>query len=361
MNFLEMEENVNDVSSEVKKYYGQTLKTSADLKTSACCTPDLMPSWIKKVLSKIHDETMAKYYGCGLVTPILLDGMNILDLGCGAGRDVFVLSYLAGESGNVTGVDFTDEQLTSAVKHQEWHKEKFGHKTLNTRFLSGDIQHLEKLQLKVNSFDVVVSNCVINLVEDKTKVLRGVFDLLKEGGELYFSDVYASRRIGVELQNDPVARGECLSGALYWNDFHSMAKASGFSDPRIVESRQLTISDEELASKLSGVEFYSVTYRLFKISKLEPACEDYGQAIIYNGGIKDSESLFILDGHHIFEKGKIYSVCGNTWMMLSDTRFKNYFTFIGNFEKHYGIFPNCGMDIPYSRGDSDSTGGACCV
>jgi SAM-dependent methyltransferase len=315
----------------------------------------------QKILAQIHDEPMAKYYGCGLVVPHCLQSAKVLDLGCGAGRDVFIISKLVGEKGDVVGVDFTDEQIASARKHQEWHREKFAHSRLNTQFLQGDIQELLSLKLAANSFDIVVSNCVVNLVEDKLKVLKDVFTLLKDGGEFYFSDVYASRRISDELQRDPVARGECLSGALYWNDFHQIAKAAGFRDPRIVESRQLSIGDEALAKKLAGIEFFSVTYRLFKLPKLEPACEDYGQAVIYNGGIQDSANAYLLDGHHLFEKGKIVPVCGNTWMMLADTRLKDHFTFIGNFEKHFGIFPGCGTDIPYSRSaEGSSAAAACC-
>ena len=351
---------MTSVKQDVQKYYGETLQSSADLKTSACCTPDQMPQWVKNILSEIHDEPMAKYYGCGLVTPTLLEGTKILDLGCGAGRDVYVLSKLVGEKGEVVGVDFTDEQLASARKHQEWHAKKFNHTRINTQFLQGDIQHLNELKLAPESFDVLVSNCVVNLVEDKQKVLSDSYALLKEGGEFYFSDVYASRRISMELQLDPIARGECLSGALYWNDFHNMAKKAGFKDPRIVESRELTVNDPELAQKLQGIRFYSVTYRLFKLPQLEPACEDYGQAIRYNGGIKHSENVFVLDVHHVFEKGRIYNVCGNSWNMLEKTRFKDYFTFIGNFEQHYGIFPGCGTDIPYESNATSSAAAACC-
>lgn len=348
------------VKTNVQKYYGETLQSTADLKTSACCTPDQMPQWVKAILSEIHDEPMAKYYGCGLVTPPLLQGAKILDLGCGAGRDVYVLSKLVGEQGEVVGVDFTEEQLKTARKHQDWHAKKFQHSRSNTQFLHGDIQHLGTLNLNAASFDVIVSNCVVNLVEDKHKVLSNAYSLLKEGGEFYFSDVYASRRISQELQLDPVARGECLSGALYWNDFHSIAKRAGFKDPRIVESRELTVNDTGLSQKLQGIRFFSVTYRLFKLPQLEPACEDYGMAIRYNGGVENSESVFILDSHHIFEKGKVYPVCGNSWLMLEQTRFKEYFTFIGDFEKHYGIFPGCGMDIPYESNSVSTVGAACC-
>jgi ubiquinone/menaquinone biosynthesis C-methylase UbiE len=353
---------MSEIKAAVQKYYGETLRSSADLKTSACCTPEAMPGWVKEILKLIHDEPMAKYYGCGLVVPHALTGARVLDLGCGAGRDVFILSKIVGDAGEVVGVDFTHEQIESARRHQEWHREKFGHRRLNTQFIQGDIQELLALGLRPGSFDVVVSNCVINLVEDKQKVLNEVFDLLKEGGELYFSDVYASRRISQELQRDPVARGECLSGALYWNDFHQMAKRAGFRDPRIVDSRPLSIADTDLAEKLTGIEFFSVTYRLFKLPRLEAACEDYGQAVIYQGSIADAPKGYLLDAHHYFEKGKTVSVCGNTWMMLQDTRLRDHFNFIGNFETHFGIFPGCGTDIPYQRsgGVSGAAGGACC-
>ena len=87
------------------------------------------------------------------------------------------------------------------------------------RFLKGYLEHLDELDLADASFDVIVSNCVINLSPDKRAVLAQAHRLLKPGGELYFSDVYADRRVPVELSNDPVLYGECLAGALYWNDF----------------------------------------------------------------------------------------------------------------------------------------------
>ena len=135
------------------------------------------------------------------------------------------------------------------------------------------------------SFDVVVSNCVINLSVDKPAVLRGAFDLLKPGGELYFADVYCDRRLSDEVRADPVLYGECLGGALYWNDFLPMAKRAGFLDPRLVTSRPLEIKNEQIKRKLGQAKFFSATYRLFKLDGLETACEDYGQAVIYKGTI----------------------------------------------------------------------------
>ena len=83
----------------VKEYYGKTLTGSEDLKTDACCTPDAMPDHIKPILGSIHEEVLGRYYGCGLVVPEAIEGLRILDLGCGAGRDVYALAGLTGEVG----------------------------------------------------------------------------------------------------------------------------------------------------------------------------------------------------------------------------------------------------------------------
>ena len=346
----------------VKDYYGKTLQTSADLKTEACCTPDAMPAYVKRLLSNIHDEVLAKYYGCGLVTPLALEGARILDLGSGSGRDVYALAQLVGPKGEVVGVDMTDEQIAVAKAHVGWHQKKFGHKKSNVQFLHGYIEKLGELGLKPASFDIIISNCVINLSVDKLAVLRGAYDLMKPGGEMYFSDVYADRRLPDAVRADPVLYGECLGGALYWNDFHSLAKQAGFKDPRLVEDRPLGVTDEKLSLKLGQAKFFSATYRLFKLDDLEPMCEDYGQAVVYKGGVAHSEDLFVLDKHHAIEKGKVFPVCGNTWKMLQDTRFAPHFEFIGDFSRHYGIFAGCGTAIPYDT--ATTSGGApsagCC-
>jgi arsenite methyltransferase len=100
-------------------------------------------------------------------------------------------------------------------------------------FLKGYIEKLGELGLPPTSFDVIVSNCVINLSVDKLAVLRGAYDLLKPGGELYFADVYSDRRLSEEIKVDPLLYGECLGGALYWNDFLPMAKRLTASAPSI--------------------------------------------------------------------------------------------------------------------------------
>jgi SAM-dependent methyltransferase len=345
----------------VKLYYGKVLKSTDDLKTSACCTADAMPQHLKALAAKIHPEVSAKYYGCGLVHPTELEGRRVLDLGAGSGRDAYMLAQLVGETGEVVGIDMTDEQLDVARRHVDWHARKFGYEKPNTRFLQGYIERLGDLGLEPGTFDVIVSNCVINLSIDKPAVLKGAFDLLKPGGELYFSDVYADRRLGVDLAKDPELYGECLGGALYWNDFLSLAKGAGFLDPRLVTSRPLDVNNEAIRKKLGAAKFFSATYRLFKLEGLDPACEDYGQAVFYKGTVAEEPDMFVLDGHHHIEKGRIFPVCGNTWRMLASTRFARHFTFVGDFDTHYGIFPGCGTSIPFTAADDpNGTSGACC-
>lgn len=346
---------------DVKDYYGNVLQNSEDLKTNACCTVSSLPTHLKKALSNIHDDVLSKYYGCGLIAPSVLENMHILDLGCGSGRDCYVLSQWVGEQGKIVGVDMTQAQLDVALEHESYHAEKFAYQNKNTEFKLGYIEKLDELGLPDNSFDIIVSNCVINLSPDKESVLKEAYRLLKPGGELYFSDVYSNKRVPKNLVNDPVLYGECLSGALYWNDFENLAKHVGFTDPRLVEDDIISIENAQIEAKIGHIEFYSATYRLFKIEGLEPSCEDYGQAVIYKGGVDFSENSFTLDKHHVIEKGKVFPVCGNTYRMLNESRFKPYFDFIGSWDTHYGIFEGCGTSIPYEQAIMVSeTGGGCC-
>jgi len=331
----------------VKEYYGKSLQATTDLKTNACCDISLVPNWLKKCLSNIHPEVLSKYYGCGLVCPSLLEGCRVLDLGCGAGRDVYALAQLVGSTGKVVGVDMTDEQLAVARQYQPYHAEAFGYD--NVQFLQGYIEQLDQLGLEPHSFDIIVSNCVINLSPDKSAVLKGISKLLKPGGEFFFSDVYSSQRVPAALQNDPVIYGECLGGALYWNDFLQLCKRNGFNDPRLVEDKPIYASDPIIEAKLGALTFYSATYRLFAIDNLELSCEDFGQAVRYVGNIKGQENTFILDKHHTIKVGKVYPVCGNTFLMLQQSRFSKYFEFYGNFDNHHGIFPGCGESLPFTQ------------
>ena len=343
---------MGNTHTDVQNYYGNQLQTTDDLQTNACCTLTAPPKHILDALNLVADEVQAKYYGCGLTIPSAIEGLRILDLGSGSGRDCYIASKLVGEHGYVVGVDMTDEQLNVAQDYIEYHTEKFGYKKANVEFIKGNIEALGELNLEKELFDIIISNCVINLATDKQKVLQDAFDLLKPGGEMYFSDVYSDRRIPMKLQKDKVLWGECLSGALYWNDFLSYATKAGFTDPRVMEDKPITIDNKELEETVGDIKFYSVTYRLWKIDGLEKDCEDYGQAVAYKGGIPESDFGLELDNHHYFAKGKIESVCGNSYNMLHKTRFKQYFDFYGSFDTHFGIFEGCGGNAPFSESTS---------
>jgi arsenite methyltransferase len=337
----------------VKKYYGKELQSSSDLKTNACCTSEEIDEETKMVLANIHDEVLLKYYGCGLIKPELIKGAKILDMGCGSGRDVYAMSRLVGEDGFVVGVDMTDEQLEVAEKHIEYHRGKYNYAKSNVKFIKGYIEELETLGFEENSFDVIISNCVMNLSPFKDKVLSGIYKLLKPGGEFYFSDVYSDRRIAKELIEDPILYGECLSGALYKKDFIRLAKQMGFNEPRVVKSAPITIENKVTEKLVRNIEFEAITYRLFKIDELEDACEDFGQAVIYNGTIPGCPDKFTLDEGHTFETGRSALVCGNTFLMLNKTRFSKHFDYFGSMKTHFGEFQDCGSKEEFSSTKSD--------
>ncbi len=345
----------------VKEYYGKILQHSDDLQTNACCTGGDIPATLKRAMSNIHPEVTERYYGCGLVAPQQLEGMRILDLGSGSGRDCYLLAQLVGEHGSILGVDMTDEQLDVANRHIEWHRERFGYIRSNVEFRKGYIEKLDELELEDNSFDIIVSNCVINLSPDKEAVLREAYRVLKPGGELYFSDVYSDRRVPAELLDDPLLYGECLSGALYWNDFQDLAKQAGFLDVRLVEDSPITIDNASIQQRIGHINFFSATYRLFKLEGLDSHCEDYGQAVVYQGGIEHSEQAFVLDKHHTMERGKIFPLCSNSYRMLQESRFSGRFEFMGDRQTHCGIFAGCGTELPFDgEGEQSTEGGSCC-
>lgn len=344
-----------EISESVRYYYGQVLQSSSDLKTGACCSIDAMPAHLRALLAGLHPEVVERFYGCGSPLPPALQGRTILDLGCGSGRDCYLLSKLVGEEGRVIGVDMTPEQLEVAVRHRAWHAENFGYKRSNVEFLHGHIENLAAVGIADNSIDVVVSNCVINLSPEKPKVLAEVFRVLKPGGELYFSDVFADRRIPAALRQDPVLLGECLGGALYWEDFRRILQDLGCPDARVVKQNAFSIDDPDVEAKIGMVKFRSVTVRAFKLP-LEDRCEDYGQVARYLGTLPEHPHSFDLDDHHHFETGRPLRVCGNTADMLAATRYAPHFEVWGDKTMHFGLF-DCTSG---PQGESVAAGGSCC-
>lgn len=343
------------ITESVQNYYGQVLTSSRDLKTSACCTLDAMPKYLRPLLADLHPEVISRFYGCGSPLPPALTGATVLDLGCGSGRDCYLLSRLVGEHGRVIGVDMTEEQLAVARSHLEWHKERYGFNNANVEFISGRIEDLTSAGIADNTIDVVVSNCVINLSPDKRQVFSEIFRVLKPGGELYFSDVYADRRIPSALKTDPVLLGECLGGALYWEDFRRIMHDLGCPDVRIVKQNPITLDDPEVSDKIGMIGFRSITVRAFKMP-LEDRCEDFGQIAIYQGTITEHPHAFDLDDHHHLEKGRPLRVCGNTADMIGGSRYGSHFQMIGDKSVHFGLF-DC---APPNTSTKLESGAACC-
>lgn len=322
----------------IKDYYGKVLTSSADLRTSACCAAEAPPRHVRAALDNVHEEVKDRFYGCGSPIPPGLDGATVLDLGCGSGRDCYVLAQLVGPAGQVIGVDMTDEQLTVARRHLDLQAERFGY--ANVEFVAGYIEDLATAGIADESVDLVVSNCVVNLSPDKPRLFAEIFRVLRPGGELFFSDVFADRRIPAELRTDPVLLGECLAGALYVEDFRRILAGTGCADARVVAQSPLSIDAEDIEWKIGFATFSSRTVRAFKLP-LEDRCEDFGQLATYQGTLAEHPHAFDLDDHHRFPTGKPVPVCGNTADMLSRTRYAAHFDVIGGKDTHYGEFA-CG-------------------
>jgi len=372
----------------VQTYYGETLTSSGDLKTNACACAAAPPPHVRALLRRIPEPVLSRFYGCGSPLPLGCEGLRLLDLGSGSGRcvavsrslrfglatllrsvrslqhadtsfphsDCYVASALVGLSGSVVGVDITASQLAVARAHQEEWAAEIGWN--NLRFVEGRIEALSEAGLSDQSFDLVISNCVVNLSPDKRAVMREAWRVLAWGGEFHFSDVYCDRRLPSELRSHPLLLGECLGGALYVEDFKRLCHEVGFADPRVLSSAPITVGDDALAALLGEARFTSITYRLFKLptGRLETLCEDYGQYAVYKGTVPHSGSAYSLDDHHRLEKGKPFLVCGNTASMLGETWLAKHFEVVGGRSTHYGLFP-CG---PAPAAGAPAMGGACC-
>ncbi|XP_040599327.1 arsenite methyltransferase [Mesocricetus auratus] len=314
-----------EIHKDVQNYYGNVLKTSADLQTNACVTPaTLVPKYIRETLKNVHEDVTSRYYGCGLVVPERLESCQVLDLGCGSGRDCYVLSQLVGEKGHVTGIDMTEVQVEVAKTYLEYHMEKFGFQAPNVTFIRGCIEKLAEAGIRKESYDIVISNCVINLVPDKQQVLHEVYQALKYGGELYFSDVYASLEVPEDIRSHKVLWGECLGGALYWKDLAVIAQKLGFCPPRLVTANIITVHNKELESVIGDCRFVSATFRLFKLPETEPAkrCQ-----VVYKGGITGHEKELIFDANYTFKEGEAVDVDEETAAVLKNSRFHQDFLF----------------------------------
>lgn len=206
--------------SSVQNYYGKVLSTSKDLKTSACTAAGRPHPIVQDAIKQVPAEIRAKFYGCGAPLPLGIDGLRVLDLGSGSGRDAFVCAKLVGESGSVVGIDMTDEQLDVARAHVDSYSAALKYQKPNLKFVKGYIERLDEAGIADESVDMIISNCVVNLSPDKPGVLREAYRVLAPGGELYFSDVYCDRRLPKHVQENEVC---CCGGRV----LHELGTATG--------------------------------------------------------------------------------------------------------------------------------------
>ncbi|XP_060753737.1 arsenite methyltransferase [Neoarius graeffei] len=307
------------VHESVKKYYS-SLESSAGLQTSAACSAlsrPLSPS-VKQALTGVHPEVCKRFFGCGLVAPEKLKGCSVLDLGSGLGRDCYVLSKLVGEDGHVTGIDMTEDLVQESRKYIGYHQEHYGYAQPNTEFVHGYMEKLSDAGIQDDSLDIVVSNCVVCLCPDKRAVLSEAYKVLKVGGELYFSDMYASEVVPESFKLDPVLWGEGMGGALYWHDFISIMKDLGFSTPRLVAASHIDVHDPELKRKAGDIKYASGTYRAFKL----PQHSIQTKALVtYKGTVPDFAECFQLDASNSFKVNVSVEVDAEIAAILQYSRF----------------------------------------
>ena len=327
----------------VKQRYAAAAKSPE----AALCCPI---NYDRKYLEVIPHEVVEKDYGCGDPSSYLHPGETVLDLGSGAGKICFIAAQIVGPTGRVVGVDMTDEMLAVARRNAPIVAQRLGY--ANVEFRKGRIQDLaldlEKFEadLKANpiqsadsflaaearadelrliqpmvlgdSIDVVISNCVLNLVDPKAKgqLFAEIFRVLKKGGRAVISDIVSDEPVFGSLQNDPTLWSGCISGALTEEGFLQAFIDAGFYGLQILKR------DTTPWRTVEGIEFRSVTIEAFK-GKQGP-CFERNQAVIYKGPFKEVWD----DDHHRFERGQRHAVCDKTYQLLKKPPYDELFEFV---------------------------------
>jgi arsenite methyltransferase len=331
------------VESAVRERYAAGAK-SAEAKI--CCPVDYQSEYLKVIPA----EVVERDYGCGDPSRYLREGEIVLDLGSGTGKICFIAAQIVGPKGKVIGVDMTDEMLAVARRNAPIVAERLGY--ANVDFRKGRIQDLaldlEQLDLELKrspitdaasflaadelaqdlrckhpliaseSIDVVVSNCVLNLVEPKSKrtLFEEIFRVLGKGGRAVISDIVSDEAIPEELQNDPELWSGCISGALTEEKFVAAFEHAGFYGVRILKR------DVEPWRTVQGIEFRSLTIEAFKGKQGE--CFERNQAVIYRGPFKE----VLDDDNHRMERGKRYAVCDKTYNLYRKAPYEQSFEFV---------------------------------
>ncbi len=248
-----METTSQDLKELVRQKYSEIALQDKDTNMSSCCGSGGCSTEVYNIMS--DDYTRLEGYnadadlglGCGLPTEFaqIKEGNTVIDLGSGAGNDCFIARALVGEKGRVIGIDFTEAMIDKARANVE----KLGYNNVEFRF--GDI---EKMPVTANVADVVVSNCVLNLVPDKQKVISEIFRVLKPGGHFSISDVVLVGQLPEKLKHAAEMYAGCISGAIQKNEYLGLVNEAGFKQVQVQKEKAIVIPDDILTAYLSADE-----------------------------------------------------------------------------------------------------------
>jgi len=235
-----------DLKQVVKDKYGKIAEQNTEEKT-CCCGPSCCGPEVDYTVFSEDYKNKAGYnpdadmnLGCGIPTDYagIKKGDHVLDLGSGAGNDCFVARVIVGETGKVTGIDMTEQMIKKAKENCV----KLGY--TNVEFVSGDI---EEMPFDENIFDVVISNCVLNLVPDKSKAFREIFRVLRSGGHFCVSDVVVRGTLPEKMKKDAEMYAGCVSGASEMNEYMKFIKEAGFRNTKVHKQKEIILPDSLLA------------------------------------------------------------------------------------------------------------------
>lgn len=236
-------DNKDNIKEIVKEKYADIAKQMKIVNEASCCGVGSCTGVDYTVFSE--DYSKLKGYnpdadlglGCGLPTEFALikEGDIVIDLGSGAGNDAFVARAITGETGKVIGIDFTNEMINKARENNE----KLGYNNVDFRF--GDI---ENMPVTSNKADVIISNCVLNLVPDKEKAFNEIYRVLKPGGHFSVSDIVASGELPESIKSGAELYAGCVSGAIKKEEYLEIIENTGFDNLRIQKERVINIPDE---------------------------------------------------------------------------------------------------------------------
>lgn len=253
----------NDLKQTVKDKYSKISEQSKSQNESSCCGSNCGCDTVDYAVFAEDYSNVEGYnqdadlgLGCGLPTEYahISKGDTVVDLGSGAGNDCFVARQVTGKEGRVIGLDMTEKMIEKGRNNAA----KLGYK--NVEFTLGDI---ESMPLENDTADVVVSNCVLNLVPDKQKAFAETYRILKPGGHFSISDVVISGNLPESLKDDAEMYAGCVSGAINREEYLAIVEKAGFKNLKIQKEKKVELPDEVLAKYLSDGEM-----RDFKEAKI---------------------------------------------------------------------------------------------